>query len=94
MSPGRRARIAGLFYLLIFIATPSGAANATPLKMVMLLALINAPYFILEPKSDSQLIFRQGEAFSGLLVPAFRRAQACPGKKASSNTAPIASGAT
>ena len=30
-------------------------------------------YFILEPKSDSQLIFRQGEAFSGLLVPALRR---------------------
>src|ERR1700744_6350081 len=30
-------------------------------------------YFILEPKSGTQLIFRQGEAFSGLLVPLFRR---------------------
>ena len=30
-------------------------------------------YFILEPKSGTQLTFRQGEAFSGLLVPVFRR---------------------
>lgn len=30
-------------------------------------------YFILEPKSDIQLTFRQGEGFSGLLVPVFRR---------------------
>jgi hypothetical protein len=29
--------------------------------------------FILEPKSDTQLVFRQGEVFSGLLVPLFRR---------------------
>jgi hypothetical protein len=31
-------------------------------------------YFILEPKSDSQVVIRHGEAFSGLLVPMFRRA--------------------
>ena len=30
-------------------------------------------YFTLEPKSETQLIFRQGELFSGLLVPALRR---------------------
>jgi len=30
-------------------------------------------YFILEPKSDTQVIFRQGEAFSGFLVPLLRR---------------------
>jgi hypothetical protein len=29
--------------------------------------------FMLEPKSDTQLVFRQGEVFSGLLVPLFRR---------------------
>ena len=30
-------------------------------------------FFMLEPKSDAQLVFRQGEVFSGLLVPLFRR---------------------
>jgi hypothetical protein len=29
--------------------------------------------FMLEPKSDTHLVFRQGEVFSGLLVPLFRR---------------------
>ncbi|MBI3372422.1 MAG: SRPBCC domain-containing protein [Betaproteobacteria bacterium] len=29
--------------------------------------------FKLEPKSDTQLLFRQAEVFSGLLVPLFRR---------------------
>ncbi len=32
-----RARIAGLLYLLIFIAAPSGAASATPVKMTITL---------------------------------------------------------
>jgi len=30
-------------------------------------------YFILERKSDTQVIFRQGETFSGVLVPVLRR---------------------
>ena len=30
-------------------------------------------FFMLEPKSDARLLFRQGEVFSGLLVPLFRR---------------------
>jgi Domain of unknown function (DUF4386) len=37
-SPRLRARIAGVLYLAIFIAAPSGAANATPAKMVITLA--------------------------------------------------------
>jgi hypothetical protein len=38
MSPSLKARIAGLLYLLIFISAPSGAATATPVKMVINLA--------------------------------------------------------
>jgi|ERR1022692_47987 hypothetical protein len=30
-------------------------------------------FFILEPKSDAQVVFRHGEVFSGLLVPMFKR---------------------
>ena len=30
-------------------------------------------FFMLEPKSDARLVLRQGEVFSGLLVPLFRR---------------------
>jgi len=30
-------------------------------------------FFILEPQSETRLIFRQGEMFSGLLVPLFKR---------------------
>ena len=37
-SPRIKARIAGLLYLLIFIAAPSGAATATPAKMMITLA--------------------------------------------------------
>ncbi len=37
-SPRLKARIAGLFYLLIFIVAPSGAATATPAKMIVTLA--------------------------------------------------------
>src|SRR5271156_3177325 len=37
-SPRLEARIAGLLYLLIFIAAPSGAATATPVKMIVTLA--------------------------------------------------------
>jgi hypothetical protein len=38
MSPRFKARIAGLMYLLIFITAPSGAATATPVKMLINLA--------------------------------------------------------
>jgi hypothetical protein len=37
-SPRLKARIAGVLYLLIFIAAPSGAATATPAKMIITLA--------------------------------------------------------
>ena len=37
-SPRIKARIAGFLYLLIFIAAPSGAATATPAKMMITLA--------------------------------------------------------
>ncbi|HXX21699.1 MAG TPA: DUF4386 domain-containing protein [Terriglobia bacterium] len=37
-SPRIKARIAGLLYLLIFIAAPSGAPTATPAKMMITLA--------------------------------------------------------
>jgi hypothetical protein len=37
-SPRLKARIAGAFYLLIFIAAPSGARTATPVKMLITLA--------------------------------------------------------
>jgi len=37
-SPRLKARIAGLLYLIIFIAAPSGAATATPAKMIITLA--------------------------------------------------------
>ena len=56
-SPRLKARIAGLLYLLIFIAAPSGAATATPAKMIITLtcdtgvALIL--YDLLKPVSRS-----------------------------------------
>jgi Domain of unknown function (DUF4386) len=37
-SPQLKARIAGLLYLVIFIVAPSGAATATPTKIVITLA--------------------------------------------------------
>ena len=37
-SPLWKARVAGFLYLLIFLAAPSGAASATPLKMTITLA--------------------------------------------------------
>jgi uncharacterized protein DUF4386 len=37
-SPRLEARIAGLLYLVIFVVAPSGAATATPLRMVITLA--------------------------------------------------------
>jgi hypothetical protein len=37
-SPRLKARMAGVFYLLIFIAAPSGASTATAAKMVITLA--------------------------------------------------------
>jgi Domain of unknown function (DUF4386) len=38
ISPRTKARIAGFLYLIIFISAPSGAASATPVKMVINLA--------------------------------------------------------
>ncbi|MFZ3218044.1 MAG: DUF4386 domain-containing protein [Candidatus Acidiferrales bacterium] len=37
-SPRLKARIAGLLYLVIFLAAPSGAATATPAKLIITLA--------------------------------------------------------
>lgn len=37
-SPRLKARIAGVLYLLIFIAAPTGAATATPARMIIMLA--------------------------------------------------------
>ena len=37
-APALKARLAGLLYLLIFVSAPSGAASATPLKMIVNLA--------------------------------------------------------
>lgn len=37
VSPRLKARIAGLFYLLIFIAAPAGASTATPTRMAITL---------------------------------------------------------
>jgi Domain of unknown function (DUF4386) len=55
MSPSFKARIAGLMYLLIFIAAPSGAATATPVKMFVNLASDTAVavifYHLFEPVS-------------------------------------------
>jgi hypothetical protein len=56
-SPVLRARLAGLFYLLIFLAAPSGALSATPLKMTINLACDIAValllYDLLRPVSRS-----------------------------------------
>lgn len=38
IPPRRAARVAGFLYLLIFIAAPSGAKTATPLKLTVTLA--------------------------------------------------------
>jgi Domain of unknown function (DUF4386) len=35
VSPSLKARIAGFLYLLIFVAAPSGATTATPVKMII-----------------------------------------------------------
>ena len=37
-SPRLKARIAGILYLLIFIAAPTGASTATPARMIIMLA--------------------------------------------------------
>lgn len=47
ISPRLKARIAGLFYLMIFLAAPSGAASATPVKMAINLACDLAVAFLL-----------------------------------------------
>ena len=39
MPPRLKARIAGLMYLVVFIAAPSGAASATPMTMTMTINL-------------------------------------------------------
>lgn len=55
VSPRLNARIAGLLYLIIFIAAPSGAATATPAKMVINLASDTGValvfYYLFEPVS-------------------------------------------
>ena len=45
-SPRLLARIAGVYYLLIFIVAPSGAATATPLRMLVTMACDTAVAFI------------------------------------------------
>ena len=56
-SPQIKARIAGFFYLMIFIAAPSDAASATPLKMAINLccdlAVAILLYKLLRPVSRS-----------------------------------------
>jgi Domain of unknown function (DUF4386) len=56
-SPRLKARIAGLLYLLIFIAAPSGAATATPAKMIITLTCDSGValilYELLKPVSRS-----------------------------------------
>ena len=47
VSPHFKARIAGFFYLMIFLAAPSGAASATPVKMAINLACDLAVAFLL-----------------------------------------------
>jgi hypothetical protein len=37
-APRLLARVAGVYYLVIFIVAPSGAATATPLKMLLTMA--------------------------------------------------------
>jgi Domain of unknown function (DUF4386) len=54
-SPRLWARIAGVLYLLIFIAAPTGAATATPVKMIITLACDTGValifYVVLKPVS-------------------------------------------
>lgn len=56
-SPLIEARIAGLLYLLIFIAAPSGAATATPTKMIVNLACDTGVaaifYYLFKPVNKS-----------------------------------------
>ncbi|MGB8031996.1 MAG: DUF4386 domain-containing protein [Terracidiphilus sp.] len=56
-SPRLKARIAGLLYLVIFIAAPSGAATATPARMIVTLACDTGValifYDLLKPVSRS-----------------------------------------
>ena len=56
-SPRLKARLAGFFYLMIFLAAPSGAASATPVKMAINLACDLAVaillYQLLKPVSRS-----------------------------------------
>lgn len=66
VSPRLLARIAGAYYLLIFIVAPSGAATATPLKMLATMACDTAValifFTLLKPVSRklalTALIFR------------------------------------
>ena len=77
-SPSLKARVAGMLYLIIFIAAPSGAATATPAKMVITLACDTGValilYELLKPVSRSlsllaalfRLIFVAVMAFNSL----------------------------
>jgi hypothetical protein len=57
VSPRLKARTAGFFYLMVFLAAPSGAASATPVKMVINMACDLAVaillYALLRPVSRS-----------------------------------------
>jgi Domain of unknown function (DUF4386) len=61
VSPRLKARIAGLLYLLIFITAPSGAATATPAKMIINLACDTAValifYDLFKPVSGRLSLF-------------------------------------
>ena len=46
-SPRVKARITGFLYLMIFLAAPSGAASATPVKITINLACDLAVAFLL-----------------------------------------------
>ena len=61
VSPRIKARITGFAYLMIFLAAPSGAASATPMKMAINLscdlAVAVLLYDLLRPVSRSMSLF-------------------------------------
>lgn len=66
VAPRLLAQVAGVYYLLIFIAAPSGAATATPLRMLLTMACDTAValifYTLFKPVSrtlsQTALVFR------------------------------------
>ncbi len=61
VSPRVKARVTGFVYLMIFLAAPSGAASATPMKMAINLscdlAVAFLLYALLKPVSRSLSLF-------------------------------------